>query len=375
FDENASNERLNNSETFKSLLDRAKTENEDARKKAEASSRYAKAAAWGNMFHALGQLAGAGKNTYIAPDQTYLKSALSKADEARKMYDAIQVKNRDAESQYRAAYMDNERKAHMESEKLRKSAVDEYNKLLQKDAKDGLEHQLKVAQYELDRMYKMGLLSRKDYEMETARINADANAANAALRGQEFGLKSIIANREYQNSIDKKFNEAYTTYTDSKNGYRYAIDEGLARQISDLMIRQGGYTGKDFGLENKYGTLKEGQITLKDIENNSTFKNAVAKFLNDANQTPEVRAEIDNLLKASFRTEYTPQEFMSAIGNPNFLIELAKSPEMFKQTIQQMKQSSDPAIQAILKEMGINVENEGSSSGTGSAKKDVKGEL
>lgn len=171
FNEAAADERLKNSETFKSMLERAKTENEDARKKAEASSRYAKAAAWGDMFHALGQLAGAGKNTYIAPDQTYLKSALSKADEARKMYDAIQAKNRNAESQYRAAFMDNERKAHMESEKLRKGAIDEYNKLIQKDAKDRNELTLKQAQYQLDAMYKAGVLSNQQYANETSRLN------------------------------------------------------------------------------------------------------------------------------------------------------------------------------------------------------------
>lgn len=375
FDENAANERMTNSETFKSLLDRAKTENEDARKKAEASSRYAKAAAWGNMFHALGQLAGAGKNTYIAPDQTYLKSALSKADEARKMYDAIQAKNRDAESQYRAAFMDNERKAHMESEKLRENAYKEYNKLMQSEAKEMRDYGLEMLKLQVEEQYKKGLIDAKTRDREIERIKANAAMKNANTAQAAQTWKETKGNREWQDKEDDKFNKAYTTHTDSVNGYRYAIDEGLARQISDLMIRQGGYTGKDFGLENKYGTLKEGMITLKDIENNSTFKNAVTKFLNDANQKPEVKQEINNLLKAAYRAEYTPTELMTALGNPEFMNELANNPAGVAEIISNMKKSSDPAIKKLLEQWGINVENEGSSSSTGSAIKDVKGVL
>lgn len=356
FNETAADERLKNSETFKSMLKRAQDEDAQARQKAESASRYAKAAAWGNMFTALGQLAGAGKNTYVAPDQTYLKSALSKADKARELYDAIQAKNRNAESQYRAAFMDNERKAHMEAEKLRENAYKEYNKLMQSEAKEMRDYGLEMLKLQVEEQYKKGLIDAKTKDREIERIKANAAMKNANTSAAEQTWKETKGNREWQDKEDDKFNKAYTTHTDSVNGYRYAIDEGLARQISDLMIRQGGYTGKDFGLENKYGTLKEGQITLKDIENNSTFKNAVTKFLNDANQKPEVKAEINNLLKAAHRAEYTPTELMSALGNPQFMKELANNPAGVSEIISNMKKSSDPAIKKLLEQWGIKID-------------------
>lgn len=265
FDENASNERLNNSETFKSLLDRAKTENEDARKKAEASSRYAKAAAWGDMFHALGQLAGAGKNTYIAPDQTYLKSALSKADEARKMYDAIQAKNRNAESQYRAAFMDNERKAHMESEKLRKGAIDEYNKLIQKDAKDRNELSLKQAQYQLDAMYKAGVLSNQQYANETARLKAMHDIETEKGKKEAF-LKQTV------------------------NGFVYSGDKADAGELAEI-IRSTGWQNRG-----KLGGVDAAALNLVlsgQMENVDpvSFNRVVASFLSDEGNVKNPRVQ------------------------------------------------------------------------------------
>lgn len=265
FNEAAADERLKNSETFKSMLERAKTENEDARKKAEASSRYAKAAAWGDMFHALGQLAGAGKNTYIAPDQTYLKSALSKADEARKMYDAIQAKNRNAESQYRAAFMDNERKAHMESEKLRKGAIDEYNKLIQKDAKDRNELTLKQAQYQLDAMYKAGVLSNQQYANETARLKAMHDIETEKGKKEAF-LKQTV------------------------NGFVYSGDKADAGELAEI-IRSTGWQNRG-----KLGGVDAAALNLVlsgQMENVDpvSFNRVVASFLSDEGNVKNPRVQ------------------------------------------------------------------------------------
>lgn len=265
FNESAADERLKNSETFKSMLKRAQDEDKQAKQKAESASRYAKAAAWGNMFSALGQLAGAGKNTYVAPDTTYLKSALSKADEARKMYDTIQAKNRNAESQYRAAFMNNERKAHMESEKLRKGAIDEYNKLIQKDAKDRNELTLKQAQYQLDAMYKAGVLSNQQYANETARLKA---------------MHDI--------ETDKGKKEAFLKQT--VNGFVYSGDKADAGELAEI-IRSTGWQNRGTLGGVDADALK--LILSGKMENVDpvSFNRVVASFLSDEGNVRNPRVQ------------------------------------------------------------------------------------
>ena len=265
FNETAADERLKNSETFKSMLKRAQDEDAQARQKAESASRYAKAAAWGNMFTALGQLAGAGKNTYVAPDQTYLKSALSKADKARELYDAIQAKNRNAESQYRAAFMDNERKAHMEAEKLRKGAIDEYNKLIQKDAKDRNELTLKQAQYQLDAMYKAGVLSNQQYANKTARLKA---------------MHDIEKDKEGKTPFLKQ----------TVNGFVYSGDKADAGELAEI-IRSTGWQNRG-----KLGGVDAAALNLVlsgQMENVDpvSFNRVVASFLSDEGNVRNPRVQ------------------------------------------------------------------------------------
>ena len=77
FDENAASEKLDKSDYFKAMLQAAKDEDEEYRKKSERASKQAKMAAWGNLFTALGQVAGGSKQTYVRPDSKYLTDAMA----------------------------------------------------------------------------------------------------------------------------------------------------------------------------------------------------------------------------------------------------------------------------------------------------------
>lgn len=382
FDENAANEKLDKSDYFKAMLQAAKDEDEEYRKKSERASKQAKMAAWGNLFTALGQVAGGAKQTYVRPDSKYLTDAMAKSDKAREVYDAIKAKNRDAETKYRAAFMENERKAHSEAEKLRKSAYDEYNKLLQKGKYDD-------AKLALETMIATNKIRSTDYSNETARISALAARKNANTREDEynlakdkFGHQQVVDNRKWNEDMYNRLANAYTSYTDTDNGYQYPVSEGMARQIADLMIRSGKsdgkkYTGKDFGLENKYGTLKEGDITIADLKDNNMLKNAVEKFIVENANT---NTDLQNLLKSTQRQEYTPETFMSALGNEAFWKELEQNPAMMETVLTRMSQSNNHAMQKIMEKLFPNAgQSTGSTStasnSTGTTIKDVNGIL
>lgn len=354
-DENAAEKKLKESDTFKGILKRAQDENEDYRKRSEKASKQAKMQAWGNMFSALGQLAGAGKNTYVAPDQTYLKSALSKADEARKMYDAIQAKNRDYETKYRAAFMENERKAHANAEKLKQGAIADYNKVLQKDAKDMRDYEIQVAKLKLKEMLDNNTITLKQYQAETARLNAYTAQKNAETSAGRLAWNQTEGNRKWEQERNKMF-----TYADTENGYMYRIPDGMMSQLAELMVRTGkgkdkdgniiNYDAADFGItKGKWEELKQGKLSIADLKDNKLVNTALQKFIKDNRGQNE---ELERLLEAADQEAYSPNSFASALGNPAFMEELGSNPEMIESILSKLQGSKDPAVQKIMEKYG-----------------------
>lgn len=173
YDVEAARERMNNSAWLKQLNeDAAKVEGE-YEDKAKKASKYAKTTAWGNMFNALGQLAGAGKNTYVKPESKYLTDAFTKSDKARELYDSIKAANKKAIDTEKAKWMANDQELFLKNKDAYNKIVNEYNKQQLEIAKStGGETTTKHNNDD----------AQKEAKLKVDKKNADANMirANAA---------------------------------------------------------------------------------------------------------------------------------------------------------------------------------------------------
>jgi hypothetical protein len=135
YDSKAGAERVAKNAGLLSMIDEANKVNEEYKTKAEKASKQAKMAAWGNLFTALGQLAGGAKQTYVKPDSKYLTDAMAKSDKAREVYEAIKLQNKKAEDDYRAKLLSQDEAAHYAREKTINEGIDKRNNLLLEFAK------------------------------------------------------------------------------------------------------------------------------------------------------------------------------------------------------------------------------------------------
>jgi hypothetical protein len=135
YDSKAGAERVAKNAGLLSMIDEANKLNEEYKTKSEKASKQAKMAAWGNLFTALGQLAGGAKQTYVKPDSKYLTDAMAKSDKARDVYEAIKLKNKKAVDDYRAKLLSQDEAAHYAREKTINEGIDKRNNLLLEFAK------------------------------------------------------------------------------------------------------------------------------------------------------------------------------------------------------------------------------------------------
>lgn len=222
FDVEKERQKMSSMQWLKDMNDQVAAIDNEYKSKADKASKYAKATAWGNFFSALGQLAGGGKNTYVAPDQTYLKSALSKADEARKMYDAIRTSNQKAIDKAKNDYLASAEKTHYARQDAANKGVQERNKYRQEWAK-GNSSEVISTMDNSEALQKDRLRNQKDIE--------------ALKRGDS--LKEDRLKRE---------KDAFINYKDYSKKQNYNLNESEAMRVANLMIKSGNYTKEKLGL-------------------------------------------------------------------------------------------------------------------------------
>ena len=298
FDKAAAEKAFDEDATFQDIINKSKDRDKEYEDKAKKASKYAKAAAWGNMFNALGQIAGLGKNTYVKPDSKYLDRALSKADEARAMYDKIKAAEEEKRTNLKRDYLAKAEAQHWANEKLKADSIKELNKVMQSADKADKELAIKMYTANIDKMYKDGLLSKKDYENETKRITALAAQTRADASAKNAELKETEANRKTENNRKKAESSAFINYKDNDIKQNYNLNESEARRIANYMIKNKNYTSDRLGL---VGDAITGTISAS---NYGIFKSQVLDFIEHGGgkDIPEVKAILDNSDNYSFDT-------------------------------------------------------------------------
>lgn len=247
---------VRNSQTFKDIVNEGRRREEEAKEKSMKASRYAKASAWGNMFSALGQIAGLGKNVYMKPDNQYLNKALTKADEARAIYDKAKEYNATAPKEYL---------------KQATNALKEDFYKRQKDYNDF------VVKYNKD------VTTRRSNEAKAAETNR-ANLVKEAQGQAQLGIN--------QQNADANTARA-TAYVEGKNN---------AKNKGFFFPTLGGVTYKaDKATAGKFASLMKRISKKHDIDINSSnevlFNKVASDFLSQYGDNQEVKDFITKLQK------------------------------------------------------------------------------
>lgn len=260
-------------EMLQLVRDQTKAQEENVKK----TSKYAKASAWGNLFHALGQLAGLGKNTYAKPESKYLQSALAKADEARALYDKMKADNAMYIAKAETAYLDKLEAQHNAKEKMKADAIEKYNETLRKSLKDKEDVALDQAKLVLEAQkakiqedYNNGRISLEEFKLKMKQAEKDAK--DAAARGKAYS---------------KMQKDAYISFVDyADDNKEYYLSESRALDIANIMI-DSGVKEHDLGL---IESQIKGGLEIKD---KTKLKARVLDFLKKNAHTNE---EVKNIL-------------------------------------------------------------------------------
>lgn len=263
FDVEKEREKMSSMKWLQDMRDQASAIDNEYKAKAERASKHAKMQAWGNMFSALGQLAGMGKNTFVAPDATYLKSAMTKADKAREMYEAIKTSNQKAIDKAKSDYLTAQEKTYYARQDAANKAIQARNKAKTELAK-GNSSEIVSTVDNSEALTKMKLQSHKDLK--------------AIERGDD-----LVKNRQ------KRESNAFINYKDFARKQNYNLNESEAMRIANLMIKSGQYTKEKLGLLQSFITGQvEGQdkraLVADILDYIEQYKNtgAVAAILNNS---------------------------------------------------------------------------------------------
>lgn len=252
YDANAGAERVAKNAGLLSMIDEAKKLDEEYKTKAEKASQQAKMAAWGNLFTALGQVAGGAKQTYVRPENKYLAEAMAKSDKAREVYEAIKMKNKQAQDAYKAQLLAQDEAAHYAREKAINEGIDKNNKLLLEFAKTN--------PTKVKNVYD----PNKKKEMAIAQQNADASSKRAE-------AAMIKANKD---DNKPKGTTPYINYQDYNTKINYNLNESEALRIAKYLAKNKGYTNETLGL---VATNVKG--TIEDIKDRALLKSEVLAYI------------------------------------------------------------------------------------------------
>lgn len=290
YDEAAARERMNNSSWLKDMNDRAEALRKEYEGKKTEASRQAKTAAWGNLFSALGQLAGAGKNTYVKADNKYLTDALSKADKAREMYDAIKTSNQKSIDDAKAKWLANDQALFYKDREAYNKMVKEYNDQDFKIAKEtGTKTKVKYSNDDTIAAEKLALQKR----------NADIAERRAKATEKGVELREVALNQKSDKAKKDAEDKAFINYKDNDVMQNYNLNESEALRIANYLIKNKGYTMDKLGLT---GDVVNGVFT---VQNRSQFKGQVLDFLDNADwaNEPAVLAIMNNSDNYPFGTD------------------------------------------------------------------------
>lgn len=270
--------RMEGSDWLKALNQQVSDANEAARKKAEASSRYAKAAAWGNFFSALGQLAGGGKNTYVKPERKYLTDALSKADKARETYDAILASNEEGIKKAKQQYLEADKEAHMHS---------------QEQARKAWEYLVKEGYADAGRNYVEETVVH-DPNAGTAADTAYLNAQTANIKAKKAGTGTT------PNSNPKP-----PFFTPEFGGVKYQGDRKTAGKFVEIMTEvledanDVEFAGGDPDIDTNLDRAKLAEMLDAALKDEVKFDMISRKFIKKYGTNPKVKEFIEKLEKLS----------------------------------------------------------------------------
>lgn len=293
FDAEKAREEAKKSSVLLQMTTDARNQELEFKKKSESASKYAKAVAWGNMFRALGQLAGLGKNTYVKPDDSPLARSLAKADEARDIYDKIRLANQEKIRQAEDDYVSRLEKRHWENEQLKERSVYNYNRIMQAQNEAELNDALTRYKLNLEDQYKKGMLKYQQYKAETERLE---NQANERIKELEIESKNIT--QRYKSEADAKKN-AYITHTDDESTTDYYLSESDALDIANIMLKNKEYSEDKLGL---VGSYINGTLQVKDAK---AFKAVVKDFIDKNIGNPEIKTILN---RGSWRNQTSSED-------------------------------------------------------------------
>lgn len=307
FNVEAANKAADSNVTLQDIIAQANKETQEAKERAEAKSHSAKMTSWGNLFSALGQLAGAGKNTYVKPSSNYLTSALQKADEARALYDKISAANEQKKQAARQGFIDKLEQQHWTAEKLREQGIKNYNTVAQKAYAEERKAKLQAEKQAVDAAYKANQISIAEFNAKTSRLNQQISQTNAEIRQAELDLANAKHNFEIFKEEEKSKGDALVRYEDG-NGTSYNIDQQKALDIAEYLMTNKKFTAQQLGIDKKYGDTSKGTIS-----DPARLGTEVLKYLKANPNDPEVA----KLLEGARRTQYSKVDTIKLLeSNP-----------------------------------------------------------
>lgn len=321
FNVEAANKAADSNVTLQDIIAQANKETQAAKERAQQASHSAKMNAWGNLFSALGNLAGAGKNTYVKPESKYLSDAMAKAQQARDFYDKINAANEQKKLQARQGFIDKLEQQHWTAEKLREEGIKNYNTVAQKAYAEERKAKLQAEQQAVDADYKAKQISVAEYNAKTSRLNQQTNEIEAQIKQGQLELSEAKHNFEMFKDENKAKTDAVVRFED--NGTGYNIDTPKALEIAQYLMDKKGYTEQQLGIDKKYGDTSKGTIS-----NPAKLSTAIQGFLKgNAND-----ADVRKMLEGVRTYQYSATDPIKLLeSNP----ELAKSKE-FKDYLEKM---------------------------------------
>lgn len=243
----------------------AEVKENEYKDKAEKASKYSKMAAWGNLFTALGQLAGGAKQTYVKPDSKYLTEAMAKSDKAREVYDAIRESNRQNLEKAKQSFLEADRNMHIANEENRR-------KFQETLVKEGYKNAAKntTETTEENDLY-------KEDDLAVDQKNANANWTRA---------------QKYNSGRQQK--EETPFFTPEYDGVTYEADEKTAGKFADII--------EEILEANPDTDFMEGDKSFKEIiddnlKNDIKFDRFARRFLKKYGTDPRVKEFIEKLEK------------------------------------------------------------------------------
>ena len=277
YDADAATKKMEQSGWLTKMNDDARALDREYKAKADEASKHAKMQAWGNMFSALGQLAGAGKNTYVKPDSKYLTDALSKADNARDVYDAIKASNKKSLDAAKQAWLDADRKMHTESQENMRKFYESLNEQGYRNA----------ANNKVETTVENNELARFDSETDRIKANASKTSAEASKTSAQAAKDRAKSYSEYVSSGGGK-SEDKDWFTPEFEGSVYKADKKTAGKFADI-IEAIANENDDFDFDD--------EAITSNLSEKVKFDRFVRKFINKYGDDPRVKEFIEKLEK------------------------------------------------------------------------------